>query len=135
MSTNVYLSPQQIISCDKMDGGCNGGWPSSAFDYVKSAGIELLTDYAYKSGTSGKSETCLYSKSKTVIGLTSYTQLSTETLIANYVLITGPMTMVVDTSTWSTYTGGILASCGTSIDHAVSVNGVDTINGYWIVSS
>merc|ERR1711894_425747 len=32
------LSEQQIVSCDKTDGGCNGGDLPTAWDYVKSAG-------------------------------------------------------------------------------------------------
>merc|ERR1712142_270598 len=32
------LSAQQINSCDKRDGGCNGGNTETAYQYVKSAG-------------------------------------------------------------------------------------------------
>jgi len=42
----LELSPQQIISCDKTDGGCNGGDIPEAFDYVMSTGgIALDSDY------------------------------------------------------------------------------------------
>merc|ERR550532_2053278 len=45
------LSAQQINSCDKEDGGCNGGNTESAYEYVKEAGgIELDSDYPYTSG-------------------------------------------------------------------------------------
>ena len=44
------------------------------------------------------------------------------------------MSIAVDASQWSTYTGGVVNSCGTDIDHAVQAVGVDTgANGYWKV--
>ena len=52
---------------------------------------------------------------------------------APYVGNTGPLSIVVDASQWSSYTGGILSTCGTSLDHAVQVVGIDTDEGSWKV--
>ena len=51
-----------------------------------------------------------------------------------YVSSTGPLSIVVDASKWSTYTGGILETCGTDLDHAVQVVGIDTDEESWKVS-
>lgn len=44
----VELSPQQIVSCDTTDQGCNGGDTVTAYAYVQSAGgLETEADYPY----------------------------------------------------------------------------------------
>ena len=53
--------------------------------------------------------------------------------MASYVGSTGPLSIIVDASAWSSYTGGILSTCGTSLDHAVQAVGIDTAAGYWKV--
>merc|ERR1712025_701876 len=46
------LSTQQVVSCDKTDGGCNGGDLPTAFDYVESAhGLTTEAEYPYSSAT------------------------------------------------------------------------------------
>ncbi len=40
------LSEQNLIDCDKSQGGCNGGWPSNSFTYVKdNGGIDTEESY------------------------------------------------------------------------------------------
>jgi len=46
----VELSPQQIVSCDTVDQGCNGGDTVTAYQYVEGAGLETEADYPYTSG-------------------------------------------------------------------------------------
>merc|ERR1719199_121376 len=60
--TSPALSPQQIVSCDKTDGGCNGGDLPTAFDYVEGvSGLSSEQEYPYaaatKIGISGKCKT------------------------------------------------------------------------------
>ena len=38
LSTSYVLAPQQLVSCDTEDSGCNGGWPTNAYDYIESIG-------------------------------------------------------------------------------------------------
>ena len=50
LTTSDQLSPQQIVSCDKIDYGCDGGNTETAYLYVKEAGgIASATDYPYTS--------------------------------------------------------------------------------------
>jgi len=138
----VILSAQQVCSCTNYIlprvGGCNGGKPENGFKYAMKPGLELDTQYPYKSGKFGRTGSCEAEKTKAVVKTTGYTNVAhgqhkAEAIMANYVGSTGPLSIVVDASQWSTYTGGIMTSCGTDVDHAVQVVGVDTKNGYWTV--
>lgn len=43
----VELSPEQIVQCDTVDQGCNGGDTITAYAYVQSAGLETEAAYPY----------------------------------------------------------------------------------------
>jgi hypothetical protein len=43
------LSEQFLTSCDTYNGGCNGGWPTDAYRFVKDEGSILEDDYPYTS--------------------------------------------------------------------------------------
>jgi len=131
----VELSPQQITSCDKVDGGCNGGWPYRAYQYVKSAGgMELARDYPYTSG-GGQTGTCKFVSSKVVAGsgLTGYTSIQKSESQLQAALNNGPASVCVAADAFQSYRGGILKSCPGQIDHCVQAVGYDSTNNYWIV--
>ena len=136
LSVTKILAPQQMVECDKTSSGCNGGLQERAYNYVKRAGgQEEETNYPYTSGTDGSTNTCSSDSSKYVLTVTDYTTLATESDMAAYVKSTGPVSIAIDASTWSSYTGGIMTTCGTSINHAVQAVGVDdsSSGGYWKV--
>jgi C1A family cysteine protease len=131
----VELSPQQITSCDKVDGGCNGGWPYRAYQYVKSAGgMELSKDYPYTSG-GGNTGACKFQSSKVVPGsaLTGYTSIQQSEAQLQVALNNGPASVCVAADAFQSYRGGILRSCPGQIDHCVQAVGYDSTNNYWIV--
>mmetsp|Transcript_36638 Transcript_36638/g.72578 ORF Transcript_36638/g.72578 Transcript_36638/m.72578 type:complete len:331 (+) Transcript_36638:64-1056(+) len=134
----AILSAQQVTSCTHyvFGGGCNGGFTENAFDYMAS-GVELDTNYPYTSGKAGVTGSCASDSSKFVVKSTGYTTVSSsasgESSMASYVGATGPLSVCVDAETWSSYTGGILSKCGTSVDHCVQAVGIDTAAGYWKV--
>jgi len=134
------LSTQQIIDCDTNDDGCNGGEPTTAYQYVVSAGgLETDADYPYKAETG---PACLANVSLETDPITGYVlaipQGSTDEIkMANFLATNQPISTAVDASSWSTYSGGILmaSQCGQNIDHGVQIvgyNGLDK-NGYWII--
>lgn len=43
-----WLAPQELVSCDKANGGCNGGLAKTALDYVKANGLVPEACYPYK---------------------------------------------------------------------------------------
>jgi len=135
LGTDYILSPEQITQCAPIAQGCGGGWTEVAYGYVKKAGgIETDAAYPYTSylGVTGE---CHVEKSQEVVTVNSYTTVSGETDMANYVLSTGPLSVCLDANNWSTYTGGVMTVCGNQVDHCVQAVGVDTSStgGYWIV--
>ena len=135
LGVTYLLSQQQLVECDKTSLGCNGGLQERAYNYVKRAGgIELDSDYPYTSGADGSADTCSSDKNKFVLTVSGYETIkSGESAMASYIKSTGPLSIAIDASTWSTYTGGIMSTCGHDINHAVQLVGVDTGAGYWKV--
>jgi len=135
LGTTKILGPQQLVECDRTSMGCNGGLQERAYNYVKRAGgQELEVDYPYTSGASGKTNTCSADSSKFVLTVNGYSTIKSESDMASYVKSTGPVSIAIDASTWSSYTGGIMTVCGNNINHAVQAVGVDdSTGGYWKV--
>lgn len=135
-STSTWLSPEQLVDCDNRSSGCNGGWPEWAYDYVRRAGgIELESDYPY-TAYYGNSGSCQANSAKFAVGVSGYSTFPSgaESQIANYVKSTGPVSICIDASTWNSYTGGVMSTCGQSVNHAVQAVGVDdSSSGYWKV--
>jgi cathepsin L len=68
----VSLSEQEIIDCDTLDSGCNGGQMENAFQYVvDNGGIDSESDYPFL-GTDG---TCDANKVGTVLSSSSKVKL------------------------------------------------------------
>lgn len=135
LGTDYILAPEQLVECDRTSMGCNGGLQERAYNYVKRAGgIEQEVDYPYTSGVDGSTSSCSSDSSKFVLTVTDYANVNGEDDMTSYVKSTGPLSIAVDASTWSSYTGGVMSVCPDQINHAVQAVGVDTgSNGYWKV--
>ena len=128
LGVSYVLSPQQLVSCDNTSFGCDGGWTEHAYNYVKRAGgIELNSDYPYTSPPTG---TCQANKGKFKIAVDGYYTISGESNMANYVTSTGPLSVCLDASTWSSYTGGVMTNCPKQVNHCVQAVGVDTSSAW-----
>jgi C1A family cysteine protease len=131
----IKLSPQQINSCDKVDGGCNGGNTETAYDYVvKAGGIETDADYPYTSGT-GRTGTCKFESSKVAVKITGYKGVRAGEANLETALNQGPVSICLAATKFQTYTGGILSTCDNNVDHCVQGVGydMDGTTPYWIV--
>jgi len=134
LKTTWLLSAEQITQCDKTSFGCDGGWTEHAYDYVtREGGLATESTYPYTS-YQGVTGTCHSDKTKEVVGVTRYTTLKSESAMASYVETTGPLSVCVDASTWSSYSSGIKSTCTNSVNHCVQAVGVlATSSGYWKV--
>jgi len=125
------LSPQQINSCDRRDGGCNGGNTETAYQYVVTAGgIETEQSYPYTSGR-GQTGPCLADASKFVVKIAGYRPVARGESNLEASLNNGPVSVCLAADAFQTYRGGILAACPGRIDHCVQAVGYTA--DYWIV--
>jgi len=137
----AILAPEQIVDCDVNgnDEGCNGGFPTGAYQYVQSAGgMDSESSYPYTAGQSGQGGTCEASQNTVVSGtnVANYQSVNGEDGLYAQVSTSGPVSVCVDASSWQNYNGGVMTTCGSSSDHCVQLTGYNGDNGgnaYWIV--
>jgi len=124
------FSEQQTVDCDTSgsDEGCNGGLPEGAYAYlISNGGIETEGDYPY----TAEDGTCNENSSElAACKITDWkwiTQSSNENDMQTYLYSSSgsPLSICVDASSWSSYTGGVMTAenCGTDIDHCVQLTG------------
>jgi len=110
------LSPQQIVSCDTVDGGCNGGNTDTAYQYVQSAGgLEPITDYSYTSGTTEVNGNCKFKSvdvvaSTDIAGYTYVSQAASQEANIYAQVAESPISICVDATIWQTYTSGVITT-------------------------
>jgi len=139
-NTQIVLSPQQIVSCDTVDQGCNGGDLPTAFAYVKGAGLETNAAYPYTSG-GGDSGKCKYNAADVKVHISGFQYAvndgrKNDSILAVASYAHGPLSICVDAESWQNYNGGIMKkNCGTQLDHCVQLVGwgVQSSTEYWIV--
>jgi C1A family cysteine protease len=132
------LSEQQVVDCDKQSGGCNGGIPDTAYNYMKTdGGLCNEQEYPYVGRNGQCKDSSCGTKYDPVTGFKSVTHdnpVSLETAVAT----TGPVSICLDAGgTFSSYSGGIVdGGCGTAIDHCVLVVGYGTSpQKYWRIKN
>jgi len=133
----TQLSMQQITSCDPYSDGCGGGNTDNAYTYVMQAGgIESYSAYPYVD-QAGITTPCQFNKAYIVADISGWGWTSTtpagEAGMVQALYANGPVSVCVDASNWSSYTGGLYpaSACGTAIDHCVEAEGYDLGSGYW----
>lgn len=137
--TPLYsYSEQQLVDCATEEGnqGCNGGWMTSAYDYViKVGGLQTEQSYPY----TGKDDACTSDKSKFAPPqITGYIEVPEnrcdllETAVAQQ-----PVTVAVDANAWQFYKNGVFSSafCTNYLNHGVAAVGYsnDASKPYWII--
>jgi len=121
------LAPQQIVDCDKRDGGCNGGDTPTAYEYVIGAGgQDTEASYPYHA----VNQACQFKAADVEAKISSwkYVGRNSEPEMLTGVATVSPLSICVDAEPWQFYSGGIMTAsqCGTSLDHCVQITGYDT---------
>merc|ERR1712156_16706 len=96
-------------------------------------GIESGRSYPY----TARNGNCQFSRSRVVATVSSYKMVGrgSESTMKSYVGSTGPLSVCVDANSWNSYRGGVMTSCGNSVDHCVQVVGYGSSGStnYWKV--
>jgi len=138
----VSLSEQELVDCDKVDYGCDGGLPFQAYaEIMRLGGLVAESDYPYK----GVVRKCQLNKSEVVAKVTGREHVSTnEKTIAAYVAKNGPVSIGINANMMQFYQGGVAHPrkylCQPQdLDHGVLIAGygTDAASGkpYWLVKN
>jgi C1A family cysteine protease len=145
--TLLSLSEQELVSCDKKDNGCNGGWMDDAFQYVmNNKGLSSEEDYPYTSGNTGKDGTCdtsIQSKSDiAAVTPSSFTDVKSGSVSAlESAVAKQPVSIAIQANqpAFQFYQEGVLTGkCGQRLDHGVLAVGYGTWTdgtNYWKVKN
>jgi len=126
------FSEQNLVSCDRLDSGCNGGLMDRAFTWVKNnGGLCTESGYPYTSGTTGQDGTCQTSCTKnTKVAVKSYVDVTTNSDNALMsALVQQPVSVAIQANqpAFQFYKSGVLTgTCGTRLDHGVLAVGYGT---------
>ena len=139
-SVDVVLSPQELVSCDKSDMGCNGGWLNKAWSFLEQKGLPTDSAYPYNSG-GGASGTCK-SVSSTFYKCQSgsVVEATTPEQIKSEIYKNGPMeTAFTVYQDFMSYKSGVYHHTTGSMlgGHAIKVLGWGNEDGmdYWLCAN
>lgn len=138
-------SEQELVDCDKLDAGCNGGLPDNAYKAIESiGGLELEDEYPYHA----KRSTCNLNNSSIHVRVKGAVDFKpkAEDDIAKWLTENGPVSIGINANAMQFYRGGIshpwkaLCNAG-SLDHGVLLVGYgvarypkfNKVLPYWIV--
>nr|BAJ91836.1 predicted protein [Hordeum vulgare subsp. vulgare]BAJ96948.1 predicted protein [Hordeum vulgare subsp. vulgare]BAJ97337.1 predicted protein [Hordeum vulgare subsp. vulgare]CAQ00108.1 papain-like cysteine proteinase [Hordeum vulgare subsp. vulgare] len=135
------LSEQELVDCDKLDHGCNGGVSYRALQWITSnGGITSQDDYPY----TAKDDTCDTKKlSHHAASISGFQRVATrsELSLTNAVAMQ-PVAVSIEAggANFQHYRNGVYnGPCGTRLNHGVTVVGYgeDEVTGesYWIVKN
>jgi cathepsin L len=112
--------------------GCQGGWPQTAYYYVRNAG-GLGFDNLYPYDIAA--QRCDSAKKSFAVTVVDHFAVWGEQKMIEFVLGGGTLSVVVDATNWGPYKSGIYSGCGSvlTINHAVNIVGVNVPGGYWII--
>lgn len=137
----AVLSEQQLVDCDKINQGCNGGEMQVAMQWLADhGGLVTEKDYPY----TGSDDECKFTPSMMKVNVTGYLNISTnETEIAKSLVELGPLSIGVVADPWQFYIAGIANPwfCSGELDHGVLLVGYGHGMGliseadYWLVKN
>ncbi len=141
---SVRLSVQQVVDCNSLTSGCNGGWVTNVGMYAKANGLMLESEYPYINAQ----DACKYNSSTAkqyIDGMNGHGDLDAIKLKAYSAahlyeqLKFGPASIAIDGNALKAYKSGVWTAEGCQlINHAVLVTGfgIDANNTpYFIIKN
>ncbi|XP_044971003.1 ervatamin-C-like [Hordeum vulgare subsp. vulgare] len=131
----VALSEQQLVDCDKYDGGCNKGYYHRAFQWImENGGITTAAQYPYKAVRGA----C--SAAKPAVTITGHLAVAKNELALQSAVARQPIGVAIEVpSSMQFYKSGVFsAACGIQMSHAVVTVGYGAdASGlkYWLVKN
>ncbi|KAL9267215.1 Senescence-specific cysteine protease SAG39-like protein [Drosera capensis] len=138
----ISLSEQEVVDCDAFhsDLGCFGGTPDGAFLYMlRNGGLTTEANYPYR----GFGWFCNTNRASQIAAkISNYEDVpeNNEAAMMQAVSVQ-PISVALDASDFAfqNYYGGVFqGSCGTDLDHAVTVVGYGTSSDgtdYWLIKN
>ncbi|XP_012538437.1 uncharacterized protein LOC105837850 [Monomorium pharaonis] len=142
----LSLSEQELVDCDDLDDGCEGGLPDNAYRAIeKLGGLELESDYPYEA----EDEKCHFKENLAKVQLASALNItSDETKMAQWLVQNGPISIGINANAMQFYIGGVSHPfkflCNPkNLDHGVLIVGYGTSSyplfhkklPYWIIKN
>ncbi len=143
---NVVLSPEELVSCDTNDYGCNGGYMDMAWEFLENHGVSSDACFPYTAG-SGLAPACatkcvdgenFNAKFKCQAGTVRQSQGADQ--IASEIYTNGPVEAAFTVyEDFFSYSSGIYhhVSGGVAGGHAIKLLGFGEENGvkYWLAAN
>ncbi|ANF29761.1 cath [Catopsilia pomona nucleopolyhedrovirus] len=129
----INLSVQQLIDCDNVDQGCNGGLLHTAYEQMMSmGGVQLEQDYQY----AGINKYCNMNANKFVVKVKDCHRyvIYNEEKLKDILRSHGPIPMAIDAADIVEYDSGVIQYCfNNGLNHAVLLVGYGVQNNvpYW----
>lgn len=137
----VSFSEQQLVACDYVDKGCNGGFMDTAYEWIQShGGLCTEEDYPYTAGAGLRGwckRSCTPVENSAPSGYhdVEHDETSLEKAVSKQ-----PVAIAIeaDQTAFQFYSKGVLTGeCGTSLNHGVLLVGYGTEDGqdYWLIKN
>ncbi|CAG9334303.1 unnamed protein product [Blepharisma stoltei] len=131
-TVNAILSPQYLIDCNTANGGCNGGWPDVAWNFMMTNGVPTSQCVMFKDRNEKCPSTCDNGSQLQFYKASSVNQFNGPSAIQAAILSGGPVeTTFTVYADFGAYKGGIYSPTTNQIVgyHAVKIVGWGNQNG------
>lgn len=140
--TQIDLSVQELVDCSTADYGCDGGWPTNTYEYIRDNGIQNAASYPYY----GNQYYCEADQSKRIWFDSTYVvrevafntanakKCADNQIVAGTVVHSAGKLNNLGTSP-DIYDAAASGECSKAVDHAVNVqsSGTDANGRFYVL--